>query len=120
MPASFVIAFSCRLSIQPRSRTGAADASPRALAESWRDAHAAQAAGQAAANFQPNMVTFNWTGLDIAPNAVFDISFSSWNNSAFAAVPGPMVGAGLPGLLFGFGGLIVWWRRVRRAYMTPS
>jgi hypothetical protein len=47
-------------------------------------------------------------GTDITHQGPFNASFT------LNGVPGPTIGAGLPGLIFASGGLLVWWRSKRR------
>jgi PEP-CTERM motif len=62
-------------------------------------------AALALAKFEPNSVTYVWSGLFISAGSTFDISFSGWNNDArvvSASVPEPSTWAML---LLGFAGI---------------
>jgi hypothetical protein len=48
-------------------------------------------------------------------NAIDDWFISPVTNVNVTGVPAPIVGAGLPGMIFAGGGLLGWWRRKRKA-----
>ena len=59
------------------------------------------------ANFDPDWMR---VGTDIiGGGATFNMAFDLNG----VTVPGPIAGAGVPGLIFGAGGLLAWWRRRR-------
>ena len=44
-----------------------------------------------------------------------EVNFDISPQSQTSGVPGPVAGAGLPGLVFAFGGMLTWWRRRQAA-----
>jgi hypothetical protein len=92
------------------------DLSPNVLPVDWTTALPTMTSSDFTSNFA-EFTCFASACLDPITGQYETIYLDVTGVNAPTAVPGPIVGSGLPGLIFAAGGLLAWWRRKRSAHL---
>jgi hypothetical protein len=69
---------------------------------------------------EQNLTSVQFFAVNTENNVIQFDDLGLTQNVLPVGIPGPISGAGLPGLIFASGGLLAWWRRKRNAVATAS